>query len=73
MEISSGKKHFTLGKKFRKNDFAPSEKFSCYAPDFRVQLHVYSFSLSADEEDDLITFCHFLKQEVYYIIMGSTQ
>ena len=23
---------FNTGKKIRKNDFAPSEKFSCYAP-----------------------------------------
>ena len=25
-------KAFHTGKKIRKNDFAPSEKFSCYAP-----------------------------------------
>ena len=31
-KFSTRKKHFTLGKKIRKNDFAPSEKFSCYAP-----------------------------------------
>ena len=31
-KFSTGKKHFTLGKKTGKNDFAPSEKFSCYAP-----------------------------------------
>ena len=31
-EFSTGKKHFTPGKKIRKNDFAPSEKYSSYAP-----------------------------------------
>ena len=30
-EFSSGKKHFTSGKN-RKNGFAPSEKYSSYAP-----------------------------------------
>ena len=30
---STRKKHFMLGKKSGKNDFAPSEKFSSYAPD----------------------------------------
>ena len=33
-EFSIGKKHFTPGKKIRKNDFAPSEKYACYAPAF---------------------------------------
>ena len=32
-KFSTGKKHFTAGKKLRKNDFAPSEQFSCYAPE----------------------------------------
>ena len=27
-EFSTGKKHFTQGKKTKKNDFAPSEKYS---------------------------------------------
>ena len=31
-EFPTGKKHFTLEKKFRKNEFAPSEKYSSYAP-----------------------------------------
>ena len=31
-EFSTGKQHFTLGKKIRKNDFAPSQKYACYAP-----------------------------------------
>ena len=31
-KFSTGKKLFTLGKKIRKNDFAPSEKISCYTP-----------------------------------------
>ena len=31
-KFSTGKKHFKPGKKIRKNDFAPSEKFSCYTP-----------------------------------------
>ena len=31
-EFSTRKKHFTPGKKIRKNDFAPSEKYSSYAP-----------------------------------------
>ena len=30
--FSTGKEHFTPGKKIRKNDFAPSEKYACYAP-----------------------------------------
>ena len=34
--FSTGKKHFTPGKKIRKNDFSPSEKNSCYAPDSPV-------------------------------------
>ena len=32
MEILDQEKAFYAGKKIRKNDFAPSEKFSCYAP-----------------------------------------
>ena len=32
MEIFYWEKAFHAGKKIRKNDFAPSEKFSCYAP-----------------------------------------
>ena len=32
MEIFYREKAFHAGKKNRKNDFAPSEKFSCYAP-----------------------------------------
>ena len=32
MGFSTGKKHFTPGKTIRKNDFAPSEKYACYAP-----------------------------------------
>ena len=31
-KFSTGKKHLTLAKKSGKNDLAPSEKFSCYAP-----------------------------------------
>ena len=34
-EFSTGKKHSTPGKKIRKNDFAPSEKYSSYAPEDR--------------------------------------
>ena len=30
-KFSTGKKHFTPGK-YQENDFAPSEKFFCYAP-----------------------------------------
>ena len=30
-EFCSGKKHFTPGNQIRKNDFAPSEKYSSYA------------------------------------------
>ena len=30
-EFSTGKKHFTPGKESGKNDFAPSEKYTCYA------------------------------------------
>ena len=33
-----GKTHFTPGKKIRKNDFAPSEKFSCYAPGDQIKI-----------------------------------
>ena len=32
-EFSTGKMHFTPGKKSGKNDFAPSEKYACYAPE----------------------------------------
>ena len=32
MEIFNREKAFHVGKEIRKNDFAPSEKFSCYAP-----------------------------------------
>ena len=32
MEIFYREKAFHAGKQIRKNDFAPSEKFSCYAP-----------------------------------------
>ena len=31
-EFSAGKNHFMPGKKIRKKDFAPSEKYSSYAP-----------------------------------------
>ena len=33
MGISYQEKAFHAGKKIRKNDFAPSEKYTCYAPD----------------------------------------
>ena len=33
MEIFYQEKSISLWEKIRKNDFAPSEKFSCYAPD----------------------------------------
>ena len=33
MEIFYWEKAFHAGKKNQENDFAPSEKFSCYAPD----------------------------------------
>ena len=39
MEISYREKAFHDGKKIRKNDFAPSEKFSCYAPDLKLGRH----------------------------------
>ena len=32
-KISSGKKHISRREKIRKSDFAPSEKYSCYATD----------------------------------------
>ena len=32
-KVSTGKKHFMAGKKLRKNNFAPSEQYSCYAPE----------------------------------------
>ena len=35
MEIFYREKAFHAGKQIRKNDFAPSEKFSCYAPVLR--------------------------------------
>ena len=37
MEIFYREKAFHAGKKIRKNDFAPSEKFSCYAPAQQVR------------------------------------
>ena len=33
MEIFYREKAFHAGKRIRKNDFAPSEKFYCYAPE----------------------------------------
>ena len=36
MEIFYREKACHAGKKFRQNDFAPSEKFSCYAPDGQI-------------------------------------
>ena len=38
-EFFTGKKVFHAEKKIRKNDFAPSEKYSCYAPGLR-SLHL---------------------------------
>ena len=38
-EFCTGKKHFALGKN-RKNDFAPSEKYSSYAYDDICNVHV---------------------------------
>ena len=35
-KFSTGKKAFHAGKKIKKNDFAPSEKFSCYAPELNA-------------------------------------
>ena len=43
MEIFYQKKIFHIGKKIRKNNFAPSEKFSCYAPDLHVGLFWTNF------------------------------
>ena len=37
MEFSTGKKTFYARKKVRKNDFAPSEKYVCYAPEGVLQ------------------------------------
>ena len=34
MGIFYREKAFHAGKKIRKNDFAPSEKYACYAPAF---------------------------------------
>ena len=34
IEIFYREKAFHAGKKIRKNDFAPLEKFSCYSPGF---------------------------------------
>ena len=39
------KKHFTLGKKIRKNDFAPSEKCSCYAPEIPIEIQQLSYRI----------------------------
>ena len=36
MEIFYQEKAFHAGKKAGKDDFAPSEKFSCYAPEVRT-------------------------------------
>ena len=36
MGIFYQEKTFHTGKKIRKNDFAPSEKYACYAPDEKV-------------------------------------
>ena len=38
-KFSTGKKGFHGGKKIRKNDFAPSEKISCYAPVFYASFY----------------------------------
>ena len=38
MEIFYRKKAFYAGKKIRKDDFAPLEKFSCYAPVYHTIL-----------------------------------
>ena len=51
-KFPTGKKHFTPGKKVRKNDFAPSEKFSCYAPGitclFKVTFIIHCTSMDLD-------------------------
>ena len=38
MEIFYREKAFHGGEKIRENDFAPSKKFSCYAPDYNTLL-----------------------------------
>ena len=38
MRIFYREKTFQSGEKIRKNDFAPSEKYACYAPDFKCDL-----------------------------------
>ena len=38
MEIFYWEKAFHAGKKIKKNDFAPSEKFSCYAPGLNLYM-----------------------------------
>ena len=38
MGIFFREKHFTLGKKISKIDFAPSEKYACYAPAILLNL-----------------------------------
>ena len=42
MGIFYREKAFHARKKIRKNDFAPSEKYACYAPGFRVEFIVDS-------------------------------
>ena len=43
MEIFYREKAFYTGKKIRKNDFAPSEKFSCYASGAYYVGHFFFF------------------------------
>ena len=42
MEIFYQEKVFHTGKKIRKNDFAPSEKYACYVPDPEPNPNSYS-------------------------------
>ena len=59
-KFSTVKKHFTPGKKIRKNDFAPSEKFSCYAP-AGVNIHVL-FQANLTQYPDLQHCIHKAQQ-----------
>ena len=56
MGIFYREKAFVAGKKIRKNDFAPSEKYAYYAPDAHIKLVTTTIALHSGQKETWFPF-----------------